>query len=186
MGGLGGPGIFSEVKASQDEALIQSKGEILSAWKEMGDIVGRHYHPIEPYRIEDAETIFITQGSFGETVSLVVDELRNEGESVGLIINRLWRPFPFEEFREATRRAKNLIVIDRAISFGGQGGPLAIELRSVLYKEENQPTFTNFICGLASRDVTIADFKNIYRRAMEKAKQSPREEDFEYYGVRGK
>jgi pyruvate ferredoxin oxidoreductase alpha subunit len=178
MGGLGGPGIFSEVKASQDEALIQSKGEILSAWKEMGDIVGRYYHPIE--------TRVITQGSFGETVSLVVDELRDEGDSVGLIMDRLWRPFPFEEFREAARGAKNLIVIDRAVSFGGQGGPLAIELRSALYKEKNQPTFTNFICGLASRDVTIADFKNIYRRAMEKVKEGPREEDFEYYGVRGK
>ncbi|MBW2312303.1 MAG: pyruvate ferredoxin oxidoreductase [Deltaproteobacteria bacterium] len=186
MGGLGGPSIFSEVKVSQDEALIQSKGEILSAWKELGDVVGRHYHPIETYKIEDAETIFITQGSFGETVSLVVDELRDEGESVGLIMNRLWRPFPFEEFREATKGAKNLVVIDRAISFGGQGGPLAIELRSALYKEKNQPTFANFICGLASRDVTIADFKNIYRRSMEKVKENPREEDFEYYGVRGK
>jgi pyruvate ferredoxin oxidoreductase alpha subunit len=185
MGALGGPAIFSEVKVSQDEALIQSKGEILRAWKELGDIVGRHYHPIEAYRVEDAESIFVTQGSFGETVSQVVDELRDEGEPVGLIMVRLWRPFPFEEFREATKGAQNLIVIDRAISFGGQGGPLAIELRGALYKGENQPTFANFICGLASRDVTIADFKNIYRRAMEKVKEGPREEDFEYYGVRG-
>jgi hypothetical protein len=39
---------------------------------------------------------------------------------------------------------------------------------------------------LASRDVTISDFKNIYQRAMKKVKENPREEDFEYYGVRGK
>jgi hypothetical protein len=39
---------------------------------------------------------------------------------------------------------------------------------------------------LASRDVTINDFRNIYNRSMEKAKKNPREEDFEYYGVRGK
>jgi len=174
------------VKVSQDEALIHSKGEIISAWKELGDIVGRYYNPVETYKSEDAETIFITQGSFGETVSLVVDALRDEGEPVGLIMDRLWRPFPFEEFREAVRNATNLIVIDRAISYGGQGGPLAIDIRSVLYKEKTQPTVTNFICGLGSRDVTIDDFKNIYRRAMEKVKQRPREEDFEYYGIRGK
>jgi pyruvate ferredoxin oxidoreductase alpha subunit len=185
MGALGGPAIFSEVKVSQDEALIHSKGEIIAAWKELGDIVGRYYNPIETYRVEDAETIFITQGSFGETVSLVVDALRDEGESVGLVMDRLWRPFPFDEFREAVKNAKNLIVIDRAISYGGQGGPLAIDVRSVLYEEKHQPVVTSFICGLASRDVTINDFKNIYRRAMEKVRENPREEDFEYYGVRG-
>lgn len=186
MGGLGGPSIFSEVKVAQDEALIHSKGEIMAAWKELEDIVGRHYNPIETYRTEDAETIFITQGSFGETVSLVVDELREEGQPVGLIMDRLWRPFPLEEFREAVRGARNLIVIDRSISYGGQGGPLAIDIRSILYEEDSKPVITNFICGLASRDVTINDYKNIYSRAMEKVRGNPREEDFEYYGIRGK
>jgi pyruvate ferredoxin oxidoreductase alpha subunit len=186
MGGVGMPYIFSEAKVAQDEPLKQSKSVIKSAWKELGDIVGRYYNPIETYRSEDAETLFITQGSYGETVSLVVDELRNEGKSVGLIMDRLWRPFPFEEFRDAVGRAKNLIVIDRSISYGGQGGPLAIDLRSVLYKEKNQPNITNFICGLAGRDVTINDFKNMYQRAMEKVKKHTREEDFEYYGIRGK
>jgi len=186
MGGVGMPYVFSEAKVAQDEPLIQSKAEIITAWKELGDIVGRYYKPVEIYRTEDAETLFVTQGSFGETVSLVVDALRDEGESVGLVMDRLWRPFPFDEFREATSQAKNLIVIDRAISYGGQGGPLAIDIRSALYKGENQPNITNFICGLAGRDVTINDFKNIYHRAMEKIKENPMEEDFEYYGVRGK
>ncbi|UCF71966.1 MAG: pyruvate ferredoxin oxidoreductase [Deltaproteobacteria bacterium] len=186
MGCIAGPPIFSEVKVAQDEALIQSKSEIISAWKELGDIVGRNYKPIEGYKHEDAETLFITQGCFGETVSLAVDALRDEGKSVGLLMDRLWRPFPFEEFRQAVENAKSLIVIDRAISYGGQGGPLALDLRSALYKEKNEPIITNFICGLASRDVTIDDFKNIYNRSMEKIKVNPREEDFEYYGVRGK
>jgi pyruvate ferredoxin oxidoreductase alpha subunit len=186
MGCIAGPSIFSEVKVAQDEALIQSKSEMISAWKELGDIVGRYYKPIEGYKDEDAETLFITQGCFGETVSLAVDALRDEGKPVGLLMDRLWRPFPFEEFRQAVANAKSLIVIDRAISYGGQGGPLALDLRSALYKEKNEPTITNFICGLASRDVTIDDFKNIYNRSMEKIKVNPREEDFEYYGVRGK
>ncbi|MBC8460110.1 MAG: pyruvate ferredoxin oxidoreductase [Deltaproteobacteria bacterium] len=186
MGAFGMPSIYSEVRVAQDEALIQSKPEIITAWKELGDIVGRYYKPVETYKNEDAETLFITQGSFGETVSLAVDALREEGKPVGLVMDRLWRPFPLEEFRDAVKNAKNLIVIDRAISHGGQGGPLAIDIRSSLYKEKNQPDITNFICGLAGRDVTINDFKNIYQRSMEKIKTNPREEDFEYYDVRGK
>lgn len=186
MGAFGLPSIFSEVRVAQDEALLQSKGEILAAWKELGDTVGRHYNPVETYRNEDAETLFVTQGSFGETVTLVVDALREEGQSVGLVMDRLWRPFPFQEFREALKSAKNLIIIDRAISNGGQGGPLAIELRSILYGTANPPRITNFICGLAGRDVTIQDFKNMFYKSMEKAKSNPLQEDFEYYGVRGK
>ncbi|UCH00176.1 MAG: pyruvate ferredoxin oxidoreductase [Deltaproteobacteria bacterium] len=186
MGAFGMPSMFSEVKVAQDEALIQSKSEIMAAWNELGDLVGRYYRPIETYRSEDAETLFITQGSFGETVSLVVDALRDEGKRVGLLMDRLWRPFPLDEFRQAVGNARNLIVIDRAISYGGQGGPLAMDLRSALYKERNQPNITNFICGLASRDVTIDDFKNMFNRSMEKIEGNPREEDFEYYGVRGK
>jgi len=186
MGAFGLPSIYSEVRVAQDEALIQSKDEIITAWKELGDIVGRYYNPVETYRNEDAETLFVTQGSFGETVTLVIDALREEGASVGLVMDRLWRPFPFREFREALQGAKNVIVIDRAISNGGQGGPLAIELRSILYGADNQPAVTNFICGLAGRDVTIQDFKNMYYGAIEKFKGQPLEEDYAYYGVRGK
>jgi len=82
MGAFGMPGIFTETKKAQDEALIQSKPELLKAWKEMGDIVGRYYSPVETYQAKDAETVFLTMGSFGETVSIAVDELREQGKSV--------------------------------------------------------------------------------------------------------
>jgi len=187
MGAFGMPSIFAETKAAQDEALIHSKAEILAAWAAMEQTVGRSYAPVEGYRHEDAETLFITQGSFGETVSLAVDRLRAQGAAVGLVMDRLWRPFPFEEFRRAVGAARRLIVIDRAVSFGGQGGPLAIELRSVLYASEARPRMANFICGLAGRDVAVDDFEAMYRRAQAKfQQQDPDAEDFEYYGVRGK
>jgi pyruvate ferredoxin oxidoreductase alpha subunit len=184
MGAFGMPGIFTETKKAQDEALIQSKPEILKAWKEMGDIVGRYYSPVETYQAADAETVFLTMGSFGETVSIAVDELREQGKSVGLVKLRLWRPFPFEEFREAVAGAKRIIVIDRAISYGGPGGPVASEVRSVLYGEDNMPTITNFLCGLAGRDVAAEDFVAMYDQAEQMATGNVREEDYIIYGVR--
>jgi len=184
MGAFGLPGIFTETKKAQNEALINSKPEILAAWKEMGDIVGRYYSPVETYQAEDAETVFLFMGSFGETVSLAVDELRAQGKSVGLVKLRLWRPFPFEEFREAVGGAKRIIVIDRAISYGGPGGPVASEIRSLLYGEENMPTVTNFLCGLAGRDVTADDFMAMYEETERMAKGKVRQEDYIIYGVR--
>ena len=91
----------------------------------MADLTGRHYKPVETYHAEGAETLFLTMGSIGETVSVAVDELRAEGKSVGQLSLRLWRPFPFEEFRQAAAGAKRIIVLDRAVSMGGQGGPVA-------------------------------------------------------------
>ena len=184
MGAFAMPGIYTEAKMSQNQALIDSKPEIIKAWKEMADITGRQYHPVETFHAEDAETLFFTMGSIGETVSLAVEQLREAGQSVGQVRLRLWRPFPAEEFRHAVRNAKRIIVIDRAISFGGPGGPVAGELRSVLYKEKNMPVVTNFLCGFAGRDVTVQDYVNIYERALKASKKKVRQEDYIIYGVR--
>ena len=89
----------------------------------------------------------------------VVDSLREEGEKVGVVKIRLWRPFPFVEFRKAVLGKKSLIVIDRVISFGGPGGPVDSELRSALYKREGAPAIVNYIAGLAGRDVSRKDFR---------------------------
>jgi pyruvate ferredoxin oxidoreductase alpha subunit len=123
-------------------------------------------------------------GSYGETAMEVVDSLREEGEKVGVVKIRLWRPFPFEEFRKAVLGKKSLIVIDRAISFGGPGGPVASELRSALYKKEGAPTIVNYIAGLAGRDVSRKDFRNIILEGKAKA-QKGETEGFTLYGLRG-
>jgi pyruvate ferredoxin oxidoreductase alpha subunit len=185
MGAFGVPGIFSEAKKAQDEALIASRPHILGAWKEMAKVIGRAYQPVESYHADGAETVFLTMGSFGETVSIAVDELRAKGESVGQLKLRLWRPFPFEELRAALGGATRVIVIDRAISYGGPGGPVASEVRAALYREKNMPIVTNFLCGFAGRDVTPKDFAAMYRQTLDMAKRGAvREEDYIFYGVR--
>jgi len=133
MGGVGMPYIYSEAKVAQDEPLIQAKGEIITAWKELGDIVGRYYNPVETYKSEDAETLFITQGSYGETVSMVVDALRDEGKSVGLVMDRLWRPFPFDEFREAVKTQRTLSLLT---------GPYLTEVRAVPWQSSCARSYT--------------------------------------------
>jgi len=183
MGAFAMPHLYTEAKVAQDIALKNSMPVILSAWDEMEKIVGRRYRPVETYRTDDAEIVFIVQGSFGETLQMAVDELRAKGEAVGLMMLRLWRPFPFDEFR-ALAKDKKLIVIDRAISFGGQGGPLAIELRSALYGMEKMPVVMNYICGLASRDVTVEDFMKMFEMAKSKFLKPITQEQFEFYGAR--
>jgi pyruvate ferredoxin oxidoreductase alpha subunit len=184
MGAFGMPNIFTEAKKAQNEALLGSKQEIIKAWQEMGDITGRYYQPVETNMAEDAETVFVSMGSLGETVSIAVDELRAQGKKVGQIKLRLWRPFPFDEFREAVKTVKKIIVLDRALSYGGPGGPVASEIRAALYAEDNKPFICNFLAGFAGRDVPVKDYIDMYEKSEQLAKGKVRQEDYTIYGVR--
>jgi len=173
------PALYTETKKAQAEALTDAMPTILKGWQEFGELTGRYYHPVEQYQTEDAKIVLVTQGSLGETASIAIDTLREKGEAVGLVKIRLWRPFPFEEFREAVAGAELVVVMDRAISYGGPGGPLASEIRSALYAEEKHPRVVNFIAGIAGRDVSPEDFMQMIRQARERPG-----EWYEIYDVR--
>jgi pyruvate ferredoxin oxidoreductase alpha subunit len=122
-------------------------------------------------------------GSIGDTASAAVDKMRDEGKDIGLVQLRLWRPFPFKEFRNAVRDADLLVVVDRAISYGGPGGPFCSEVRAALYDEEKRPKVTGFVAGLGGRDITVAGFEAMVARGMEIAETGIKQE-YETYGVR--
>ena len=139
MGTLGMPEIFTEAQKSKDVALVNSIKVIKEVWKEWEKQFGRKYEPIQSYRTEDAEVALVTMGSMGETAEIAVDELRKQGVKVGLLKIKLWRPFPFDDLKKAVKGIKVLAVTDRAISFGGPGGPVFSEIRSALYDEPKRP-----------------------------------------------
>ncbi|MBN1855854.1 MAG: pyruvate ferredoxin oxidoreductase [Dehalococcoidia bacterium] len=169
-GCFGLPEIYTEVKVSQEIALRASRPTIDKGWKEMSAMFGRSYKAIETYKCEGAKTLIVTMGSLGETARMVVDQKREQGEAVGHLNIRLWRPFPFADFREAVKGIDTLVVLDRAISYGGPGGPVASELRSALYNVENRPKVVGFIGGLGGREVDAEAFAYMIDRGNEIAK----------------
>ena len=182
MGDFAPPIIYTEAKWSQEINIEHSAPVIREIWGEFATQFGRTYRPVESYRAEGAKTLLLTMGSFSETAMTAVDKMRAAGIDIGLIRIRLWRPFPFAEFREAAKGADTLIVLDRAISFG-VGGPVAAEARSALYPMEKRPRVVSFVGGLGGRDITVAGFEEIVKRGKEIAAHgSPRE--FEIFGVR--
>jgi pyruvate ferredoxin oxidoreductase alpha subunit len=183
MGDFGPPVIYTEAKWAQEVNLRKSKESVLKVWQEFGKSFNRHYKPVECYRCEDAETLLLTMGSYSETAMTAIDKMRGEGKKIGLIRIRLWRPFPFEDFRQAVKGKKTLIVLDRAISFGGPGGPVCSEVRSALYNQDNKPEIVSFVGGLGGRDITVADFEEIINSGIEIAENGS-DNEFEMYGVR--
>jgi len=183
MGDFGPPFIYTEAKWAQEVNLRKSKETILKCWQEFGNIFKRHYHPVECYRCQDAKVLLLTMGSFSETAMTAIDKMRSEGKNIGLLKLRLWRPFPFDEIREAVKDAEVLIILDRALSFGGPSGPVSSEIRSALYNEDKRPKIVSFVGGLGGRDITVSGFEQIVSRGIEIA-QKGSEQEFEMFGVR--
>lgn len=183
MGGFGPPVIYSEIKWAQEVNLRAAKEVILQCWDDFGNRFQRYYHPVECYHSEDADVLLLTMGSFSETASMAIDRMRKEGRNVGLLKLRLWRPFPFDEIRQAVKNADVLIILDRALSLGGPGGPVCSEIRSALYSEEKRPKVISFVGGLGGRDITVDGFEEIVNRGIE-ISQKGSEKEFEIFGVR--
>jgi len=183
MGDFAPPVIFTEAKWAFETCLRESKEVIKECWNEYSKSFGRQYCPVEKYKSDGAKVLLMTMGSFSETAMEAIDKMRAEGADVGQIRLRLWRPFPFEELREAVKDAEILVVVDRDISFGGPGGVLSSEVRSALYNQEKKPKVVSFVGGLGGRDVTVAAFEDIINKGIEIAKTGSKHE-YEIYGVR--
>jgi len=183
MGEFAPPFIFTETKWAQEMNLRNSKQVILQAWDEFNKAFGRKYLPVEKYHSDGAKVLIMTMGSAGETASVAIDELREEGMNIGQVRLRLWRPFPFEELREAVKDADVLIVMDRAMSFGGPAGPVASEVKSALYNQAKKPKVVSYIISLGGRDTTVSSYKDIVKKGIEIAAKGSRNE-YEMYGVK--
>ncbi len=184
MGAFAMPELYTEVKYAHQVALTNSHEHILNVWKEWGDLTGRHYRPVERYRTEGAKVLLLIMGSLAEVAEVAVDELRAAGEQVGLLKLRLWRPFPFEDLREAVAGADLLVVFDRALSLGGAAGPVLAEVRSALYPMAARPQVLGYTIGMGGRDVQPQAFVDAVRQAQAEIKQGPSQE-FYWVGVRG-
>ncbi|MDH4367891.1 MAG: pyruvate ferredoxin oxidoreductase, partial [Dehalococcoidia bacterium] len=181
---FGPPDVYSEAKIAQEVAIRESKAVAIQGFKEFGDIFGRYYQLVESYGAEGAKTLLLTMGSFSETAKIAIDAKKRKGESVGLITLRLWRPFPFEELRQAVKNAETLIVFDRCVSLGGPGGTVASEIRSALYNERKRPKVVSYVGGLGGRDVPVEDFEYVIDHGREIAEKGSKEL-FETVGIRG-
>ncbi|MFC1930802.1 transketolase C-terminal domain-containing protein [Chloroflexota bacterium] len=183
IGGFGPPFIYTEIKWAQEMNLEASKKVILECWQEFGKAFGRHYSPVEKYHSEGAKVLLLTMGSYSETAMVAIDKMRDEGKDVGLLKLRLWRPFPFAEFRQAVKDAEVLIVLDRALSFGGPGGAVCSEIKAALYDEDKKPKVIGFVGGLGGREISMSGFEEMVNRGIEIARTGS-EREFEIFGVR--
>jgi pyruvate ferredoxin oxidoreductase alpha subunit len=169
MGAFGMPNAYTEIKRGQLEAINNARPVINEVFNDFEKISGRKYSSVETYNTENAEVFFLTMGSFSETAMAAIDLLKDEGVNVGLLRIRVWRPFPFEEFKKAIAKAKTLVVLDRAVVPGGPTGPVCSEIKAALYNEKDKPEIVSFVGGLGGRDISAKTFVQVIKNGIEMA-----------------
>jgi len=164
IGPLDLPDYYFEHKRQQEEAMRNAPEIIKQIHEEYARISGRRYGDglLDPYRLEDAEIAVICLGSTAGTVKTVVDDLRNEGVKAGLLRIRTFRPLPVEGITKALEKVKAIAVMDRSMSFGGQGGAVFHEVRHALYDAATHPHVVNYIYGLGGRDTSPSQIREIF------------------------
>jgi len=166
LGAYVGPEAYHEVRYTLDQAVVEAKPVILEVAQAFKEKFGRYQGGlIDTYKTEDADTIFVAMGSLVGTLKDTVDEMRTEGKKVGVLKVRCFRPFPGDELYAALQHAKNVIVLEKAISLGG-GHILAAEMRSSFYGRTPAPRVAGAIVGLGGRDITPGTIKGAYQRVV--------------------
>jgi pyruvate ferredoxin oxidoreductase alpha subunit len=132
MGAMVGPEAFMEVRYLQHHKQQRALALIPALAQEFRERFGRDSGGLlRTYHCEGAETIIVALGSVNGTIKEAVDEMRAAGKRVGALSICSFRPFPLDEVRDALRRAKRVVVLEKSLAVG-IGGMLSEGVRNAL------------------------------------------------------
>ena len=177
---------YFEFKRQQEEAMKKAFAVIQKVNEEYAAVSGRSYGNglVDAYCLEDAKIAVVCIGSTAGTMKTVVDELRQEGIKAGLLRIRTFRPLPVEEIRRGLENVKAVAVMDKSMSFGGNGGAVFHEVRHVLYDAEAHPPVVNYIYGLGGRDSSPKELRAIYEDLQRILQTQRVKNPIQYLGLR--
>ncbi len=164
------PDVFFQAREAANPFYEAFPAIVQKAMDKFGSIVGRHYHLFDYVGAPDAENIIVLMGSGAETALEAVDYLTKQGEKVGVIIVRLFRPFSPEAFIGALpKTVKSLAVLDRTKESGAAGEPLYQDILSTCAEAASfsrlpfpMPKIVGGRYGLSSKEFTPAMVKGVF------------------------
>lgn len=177
---------YMESRKAQAHAMENAKQVIKDIAEEFEKISGRKYGLIEEYRMEDAEYAVVIIGSAAGTTKEAIDHMRENGEKVGLIKVRAFRPFPGEEIAASLKKCKAVAIMDRSESFSTNGGPLGAETMQAMYTARCTALTIDIMYGIGGRDVTVDDMINVYDTLKDIAVTGETGDVYRYMGLRDK
>ena len=142
---------------------------VQEAMNKFAGITGRQYHLFDYHGAPDAENVIVMMASGCETAAATIDYLVSQGEKVGMIMVRLFRPFDCKAMVNALpATVERITVLDRTKEPGAAGDPLYLDVRTAIGEaaESNSTIYPPMILagryGLGSAEFTPAMVKAIF------------------------
>ena len=125
--------------------------------------LGTDYQLFNYYGAPDADRVIVAMGSICDVAEEVIDYLTAHGEKVGLVKDRLFRPFRADKLVAAVpETAKKIAVLDRTKEPGAQGEPLFMDVVTAFATSGRQAKIIGGRYGLSSKDTPPASVSAVY------------------------
>jgi pyruvate ferredoxin oxidoreductase alpha subunit len=148
FGPIGFPNVYMEFKHQQKEAFDNAIKIISHENSKFAKLFGRKYgNGLIEVRNPKAKDVIIASGTTAETAKLTC---------ACVIHIKSFRPFPYADIEKACKGKKNVVVVDRAYSYGS-GAPMHLEVKTVV------PTARSAVMGLGGRDIKLDDLKMVLK-----------------------
>jgi pyruvate-ferredoxin/flavodoxin oxidoreductase len=168
------PDIYFQARETVNPFYNACPDIVQKAMDEFGKVTGRNYKLYEYHGAIDAESVVVLMGSGCEAVHETVDYLTSQGEKVGILKVRLYRPFDVQRFVEALpTTVKAIAVLDRTKEPGSAGEPLYLDVVNAIHEQwyGTMPKIVGGRYGLSSKEFNPAMIKAVFNNlAREKPK----------------
>jgi pyruvate-ferredoxin/flavodoxin oxidoreductase len=165
------PDAFFQAREACNGFYTDAHLHVQAAMDRFAEVVGRKYSIFEYHGHPEAERVVVLMGSGCETAQETVDHLVAQGEKVGMVKVRLYRPFALGEFMTSLPRSvHHVAVLDRTKEPGALGEPLYMDVVTALREAEqahidrfhHQLTVIGGRYGLSSKEFTPGMVKAVF------------------------
>ncbi|MFH1744740.1 MAG: pyruvate ferredoxin oxidoreductase [bacterium] len=175
FGAFTSPDYYMEIREDLHNNLLESQNVINEEYNKLKNILPEIVKEkekeakfqsglIEYYGPKNPKTVLIAMGSVCGTIKDAVDEERKKISlnTVGLLKIKTFRPFPEKEVLKIISGARNVAVIEKAVSLGATDAPLTLDVKAAT-KNKTIAKVQGFVVGLGGRDITKEKIKKIIR-----------------------
>ena len=140
---------------------------------EITKLTGREYHCFDYYGAPDADRVIVAMGSVTDVCEETIDYLNKNGQKVGVVKVRLYRPFSVEKLLAAVpKTVKKIAVLDKTKEPGSAGEPLYLDVKNAFYGQADAPVIVGGRFGLGSKDPNPGHIAAVYANL---AKDEPKD-----------
>jgi pyruvate-ferredoxin/flavodoxin oxidoreductase len=157
------PDVFFQARETVNPFYVKTPEIVQKAMDQFASLVGRQYHLFDYVGAPDADRVIVMMGSGAEVAEDTVEYLLGQGEKVGLVKVRLYRPFSIEHFVSALPETVTIVAaLDRTKEPGSVGEPLYQDCVTAVAETGRDLKIIGGRYGLSSKEFTPAMVKGLF------------------------